>query len=396
MGRKKKVRISRKASKKKSNKASVKRSKRSRKPRVAPLVKSMSIPATHSSVIGWRSPQFVHRGTRGNRRGVRIVNTEMVDSVVGFSTFAGGLKQYSLNPGIAAYFPFLSTIAAAYEQYTMHQLRFWYINSTGTATPGNIILAPDYDPRDGDYANADITEQELTAFQDREIGTPWAPFSMAMDKLDMFPLGPRKYVRGQSTETTQDRRTTDVGTLLVAAYEAAADNTKFGKLFVSYDCEFFVPARDASPASPLLVGAGYVFNTVADTTTAASGVNFRLFVLAELPLVNGDQAFLPDAFGNITLSRGWYEATCVLSLSNSAGAMSRADIAGYFDGSIIAGSTQTNRPSATSYVIENTTQFIVQVVNDQSLLHFEAEGTYSAGVQSVGIGQANLVIRRLA
>jgi hypothetical protein len=299
----------------------------------------MDLPAAIAMVSNWREPRWKHR----SRRGCRLENLELVGSVAGYTTFgeSGAITAYRLNPGDASVFSFLSVIAADFDQYTVHGMEFFYVPSTGTATPGSIIMAPDYDPMDSSAIAttvSSLTEQELGSWEGRGVGVAYAPIHIKLDRQDMFPLGPRKYVR--ATYDRMDLRTTDVGTLVMACYDAASDATTFGKLYVKYDVEFFVPARDSGNIVPSANNSASYY--LSSSQTLATGVN----------VVLGAGGLYSSGVGNIAaysisstgvisfLAPGWYWLRVNVDYVNSAGDQITLAFAEIYDttaGAIVAG-----------------------------------------------------------
>lgn len=169
---------------------------------------------------------------KGNKnRSRRIVNKELVAPLSGTSGFTA--SKYSLNPGIVGTFPWLSTIAADFKQYRFHRLKFHYITRCGSSTAGSMILSPFYDPKDP----APTTETQATDTQDAVEDAPWKDFCCALDINALFELGPRKLIR--SSITGGDLATYDCGNLFACTTDGSATN--WGKLWVEYDVELFVP-----------------------------------------------------------------------------------------------------------------------------------------------------------
>lgn len=73
------------------------------------------------------------------------------------------IAQYYLNPGNTVLFPVFGQIAATYEEYICHLLRFWYRGEEYTAsgsnvTAGILAYATNMDPDDSNFANVSQME----------------------------------------------------------------------------------------------------------------------------------------------------------------------------------------------------------------------------------------------
>lgn len=206
-----------------------------RVPRQARSDISMSAPVG-SAAQQHMLPPKINRSARG----MRVAHREFVATVVNTNGSFGATK-FSVNPGIAATFPWLSVQAADWDQYTMHRCKFIYITRSATSEVGSVILSPDYDAADV----SPTTEAQMTAYQDTVEDAPWKDQVCVLDPQAMHPSGPRKFLR--TGRPYGDIKTYDVANLFVGTNGASTNN--IGKLWVEYDCEFFVPQLGAAQAS---------------------------------------------------------------------------------------------------------------------------------------------------
>jgi hypothetical protein len=208
---------------------------------------------------------------RGSFRSTRIVHRELVASITGSSSFAVA-NTFALNPGLAATFPWLSTQALGWEQYKFHKLRFCYYSRCSTATPGSMMLVPDYDAADAQPT----TEIVASAYRDVVEEVPWVTeFCCDLDPKAMIEPGDRKYVRTQALAANLDVKTYDSGQMFVCTTDGSATN--WGKLWVEYDVEFFVPQLPPSgvtytPSSQTIQAAGGSISASAIYGAAATSV----------------------------------------------------------------------------------------------------------------------------
>jgi len=85
------------------------------------------------------------------------------------------IKQFYLNPGNSLLFPVFSKIAATYEEYICHMLRFWYRGEEYTASgtvvsAGILVYATNMDVDDSTFTNVDQMEN----YDDSESGPPFS------------------------------------------------------------------------------------------------------------------------------------------------------------------------------------------------------------------------------
>lgn len=178
----------------------------------------------------------------GSFRSTRIVHRELIASIVGTSAFTVG-NTLSLNPGLASAFPWLSTQALGWEQYKFHKLRLCYYTRTGSTTPGSIMIVPDYDAADA----APTSELNASAYRDVVEEVPWTvEFACPLDPAAMSQPGVRKYVRTGTLASNLDIKTYDSGTVFICTVDGTAVN--WGKLWIEYDVELFVPQLPVAPA----------------------------------------------------------------------------------------------------------------------------------------------------
>jgi len=173
------------------------------------------------------------------KRGERIVHRELISSISGVTGSTPTVSKFAVNPGLAGTFPWLSDIAKKWDQYRFHRLQFEYVTRSSTSSVGSVILAPDYDASDP----TPTTEAQITAYEDAVEDAVWRDITCVLRPDSMFPIGPRKFVR--STAVAGDVKTFDVANFFVAVLEQA-DTNQIGKLWVNYDCEFFVPQNSPS------------------------------------------------------------------------------------------------------------------------------------------------------
>jgi len=194
----------------------------------------------------------------------RIVHRELIGSVVGTVNFStSGLGPFSLNPGLSATFPWLSTQAVGWEQYRFNKLNFCYYTRTGSNVPGSLMLIPDYDAAD----SAPISEQIASAYEDVSEDVPWKDIKCNLRPAAMHPDGPKKYIRLSGLASNLDIKTYDVGNLFVGTTDGTA--VPWGKLWVEYDVTLYTPQLPSTGSSTLSFQS---YTSAAPTTANLVGV----------------------------------------------------------------------------------------------------------------------------
>lgn len=250
----------------------------------------------------------------------RVKHAEFISNVAGSVAFTA--NKVTLNPGIAATFPWLSTQAQGYEQYRFHSLRFEYVTRTSTSTVGSICLAPDYDADD----LPPTTEVAVSSYMGAKESSAWTNSSIDLDATSMFPMGPRKYVR--SYAVSGDLKVYDAGNLFYCT-TGFVGTDDVGKLWVYYDCELFIPQTmgyyTMKTHSSLYARTG---NQTVVTATPEQ-VDFNSTILDGLGV--GDFATF-----ELNLPRGKYFGICRVCVSNTAAESTAATLRALLNGGPIA------------------------------------------------------------
>jgi len=188
-------------------------------------------PAAYASGARLKPPIIRQNGST-----CRVKHSEFLSNVTGSSVFSL-THAIEIQPGLAASFPWLSNIANNWDEYTIHALRFRYLTRTGTSTAGSVIISPDYDSTDG----PPTTEAIMTTFQGTREDAPWKDILCPLDPASMRGGMSRKFIRSLPLQPNQDIKTYDCGNLYLAVTDSSG-TVGWGKLWVDYDIEFFVPS----------------------------------------------------------------------------------------------------------------------------------------------------------
>lgn len=245
--------------------------------------------------------------------GQRVSHAELIGDMPSYvDKFATVI--YAINPGLAATFPWLSTLAAKYQQYRFRKLRAWFITRCSTDTAGSIMIAPGYVPSNGDPKS----ETELAAYEGATEGVAWG--NMFTDLLPqlMHTTGAANFVRTGYVASALDLF--DVAKLFFASVGFAAEAIT-GKLWLEYEVDLLTPtirsdvgvyplasfkARSPELATSKTPMDGSPHNALTPTPSDPSGSNMD-------PTVNfnalGIQEFL-DAEGHVAgytvVDEGYY------------------------------------------------------------------------------------------
>lgn len=222
------------------------------------------------------APQYMSRST-SNPNGIRVKHREYLGEVTTSATASLYLNAYSfsINPGLAASFPWLSNVAIMYESYRFHGLQYHYSGEAATSTTGSVVLALDYDAND----TAPPGKQQAMSYKSSVRSTLWEDSTLVAQTADLNKIGPTRYVRSGTVPST-DIKTYDAGTLFVGLNSASA-SALAGEMYVEYDVEFFTPQLNPSSRASLgsasfacagSIAAATPFGTTAPTVTGGVSV----------------------------------------------------------------------------------------------------------------------------
>jgi len=180
-----------------------------------------------------------------------IVEDEYVAEVISGATGANfNSVAYSINPGQAALFPWLSKQAAQWEKYHFNQLQFYYkpeVSQYATAgQTGKVLFGVDFDASDG----PPTTKQNIEDTDPHTDCMPYDKMALSLGARDIHALYPTLYVRPAGLPGASDIKTYDAGNLNVATVAISSNTAKLGELRVKYSVTFSVPVLDTSAGAP--------------------------------------------------------------------------------------------------------------------------------------------------
>lgn len=205
---------------------------------------------------GMTVPEFAS-ASGGEMGTIQITHREYVADVFGPDT-AGVFQNltYGINPALPETFPWLSQVAANYEEYTIKQLIFTFrttvsdfVQSNGQV--GTVIMATQYNANDGAFQS----KQDMMEY----AGAVSAKVSQQIQagvECDPAQLSgaPGKYTRSGPAPPGEDIKTYDLGTFNIATSNTPAqfNNQAIGELWVSYTVELRKPKFFVTRAQQLL------------------------------------------------------------------------------------------------------------------------------------------------
>jgi len=188
---------------------------------------SSGIPVMHSSNM---STMIRHR--------------EYIGDVTSSSTpGAFNIASYPINPGLSQSFPWLSTVAQQYQEYTFKGLVYEFVSTSGESVAstnpglGSVILATQYRSTALPFTSKIGMLNEYYATD----GKPSAciPHAIECDpKENPFQI---QYIRNVALITGEDEKMYDLGTFNIATSGLLGASVVCGELWCSYEVELKKP-----------------------------------------------------------------------------------------------------------------------------------------------------------
>lgn len=203
-------------------------------------------PVAKSLTLATSRPQ-----TRSDNGDIIITHREYIMDVPGAIPFQA--TPLPVNPGIAASFPWLSTIAPSYESYIFESLEFHYETQAPTSSTGSIILAMDYDSND----LVPTSKSQVMSYRGSVRSAPWSSSCHRSQKED---VAKRKsyFVRRGTLAANQDKNLYDCGQFYLCR-QGQVDTSVVGELYVSYRVRLMTPQLgEVGPGEAIF---GYFFGS---------------------------------------------------------------------------------------------------------------------------------------
>ena len=172
-------------------------------------------------------------------RGTRIRFREYIGDVFTHPDEAGKFyaKNYAINPGLAATFPWLSPIAQQYDQWTPNGIIFEFKSTSSeyvaTQALGSVIMASEYDMLDEPYSSK--IEMLNSAYSNEA-----KPSQHILHGLECDPRDNPEYIyyTRQNDDFKGDIRDYDLCRFTVATQGGSTADLNLGSLYVHYDITF--------------------------------------------------------------------------------------------------------------------------------------------------------------
>lgn len=234
---------------------------------------------------GLSPPQIINSSNHG---GFIVRHREYVGDINASVLF--NLTSFPLNPGIASSFPWLSTVAAAFEQYKWRGVVWEFkslssdavLSAATSSALGSVIIATEYNSLNANFPNK-------AAMNNHEFGNeskPSCDFLHPVECARSLTSVDLLYVRSGAIPAGADIRLYDLGKTEIATVGMQAASGVAGSCWVTYECELYKPQlpepgvfdplsdhfkiSGATAAKPMLTNVAAIGNTI-DGTIANGG-----------------------------------------------------------------------------------------------------------------------------
>lgn len=191
------------------------------------------IPAAISTNVTPGAPSVTSTAT-----GCKVVHAEKFNdySAGSNSGFVDNLARFVVNPGQATTFPWLSTVAQAFEQYRYNKLWFFIVTTQPTTATGVFYYALDYDVVD----QAPTTSSIMMTYGDCEETTVWRNGRLEANREMLGSFGPYRYIRSGAMPANVDPKTYDLANFYFT-YVGPLTSTVLCEIWVAYEVELLYP-----------------------------------------------------------------------------------------------------------------------------------------------------------
>jgi len=189
---------------------------------------------------GMTVPQITNSAQNG---AVILRHREYLGDVNATTPFT--ITSYNINSGLLQTFPWLSQVAANFEQYRFRGLLFEFkslssdavLSSATSSALGAIVMATQYDVLDPVFTDKFNMENYEFANSCKPSSSMIHPVECAKSQTTISEL----YVRDGAVPANADQRLYDLGRFSIATVGMQASSGVAGELWVTYEVELFKP-----------------------------------------------------------------------------------------------------------------------------------------------------------
>nr|QKV51048.1 putative capsid protein [Crucivirus sp.] len=184
--------------------------------------------------------------------------------------------SFPLNPGIGAAFPWLSQVAQQFEEWVPRGILFQFkstssdavVSTNANAALGTVIMATEYNPYNGAFAN----KQQMENYEWAKSCKPSQSMLHQVECASSKNVQKAYFVRTGAVATGQDQRLYDLGSFQIASVGMQSNGAACGELWITYEIELRKPRIQVGESGDLDRGGGFDHFAIFGTTPATAGV----------------------------------------------------------------------------------------------------------------------------
>ena len=282
------------------------------------------------------------------RDGTSVTMREFVMDVTGSVGFV--CSTIEINAARDIIFPWLSQIAARYEEYSFKKLHFVYEPRCSTQTAGTVILAVDYDPKD----LPPTSKQMALTYVGAVSSAAWKDCCLVVDPR-ILSLRGSLFSRLGAVPSGSDVKTYDLGNLQLCT-TGFGSATSCGELYVEYEVALRVPQSQDN------VQSGYFYSSSGLDATHLVGTLTDVGIVANIP---GKYAldYTASASDTLTFNQNWNGEVCVTITGTGLVAVNPPTQTG-----TITGATVTNGVIANTGGTLMSLRYAISALRGQTLI----------------------------
>ena len=217
----------------------------------------------------------------GKAAGITVCHREYIQDITTGKVLSGSTgfdtQVFPLQVGVPGTFPWLSSLATNFEQYTLKRLRFEFISTCADGTAagtnnslGSIMGAVEYNT----YGAVPVNKQQLENMYMSRSGKPSQSLVFYVDCKRSHSVLKNLYIRGGAAPPAgQDQRMYDYGYFVLATQGMQAQNV-IGELWCTYEVEMMKPQMVGigSSGSASLTQVGWAYQQPATASARYGGL----------------------------------------------------------------------------------------------------------------------------
>jgi len=196
----------------------------------------VKVPAAQGFKNQTKAPQ-INSLEKSKDGSILVRHKEYIKDIQGSAVFVN--TAYAVQPAVPVLFPWLSSIAARYEQYQFRKLKFVFETEKPTSAGGSVMIAIDYDSSDAPAQS----KLSLMSYHGAQRAPIWTSCAYDCDSKNLKNFGPKRFTRIGYIPSGLDIKTYDLGNFQIAT-QGCADASVIGELYVEYEIELHTPQID--------------------------------------------------------------------------------------------------------------------------------------------------------